>query len=121
MKVVPFCFSLFLLGNCQEKSSNTGFRLDGESMVFIINQTDDSLRIELKRSWTIVPFEEQTADTTIAPSATLSYSLKTQGKKHYNLGLNQTEYRLFTQPQAADTVVFRHSPGSDSITFAGDS
>ena len=89
-------------------------------MVFIINQTDDSLRIELKRSWTIVPFEEQTADTTIAPSATLSYSLKTQGKKHYNLGLNQTEYRLFTQPQAADTVVFRHSPGSDSITFAGD-
>ena len=120
MKVALFCFSLFLLGSCQEKLPKTGFRLHGESMISIINQTNDSLRVA-SEGWTIVPFKEQTLDTVIGPSTIFTYRLKTQGKKHYNLELNQTEYRLFTQPQAADTVVFRHSPGSDSITFAGDS
>ena len=109
------------LGACKEVPAEAGFDLEGTSTIAIVNQTNDSLRVEVKDSWTIVPFEEQTLDTSIAPLATLSYSLKTQGKKHYKLRLNQTEYRLFTQPQANDTVVVQYSLDSDSITFAGDS
>lgn len=120
MKVALFCSSLFLLGNCQEKLPNTSFVLNDESMISIVNQTNDSLRVA-SEGWTIVPFKEQILDTVIGPSTIFTYRLKTQGKKHYNLELNQTKYRLFTQPQANDTVVFQPSSGSDSIMFTGDS
>lgn len=109
------------LGGCGENPPDTGFDLRGTSTIAIVNQTDDSLRVELLSSWTIVPFKEQTMDTSIAPLATLFCSLKTQGKRHYNLKLNQTKYRLFTQPQADDKIIIRNSSEPDSVAFGGDS
>lgn len=108
------------LGACGGNPPDVGFDLTGTSTIAIVNQTEDTLRIA-SEGWTIVPFKEQTMDTSIASSATLFYTLKTQGKKHYALKLNQTEYRLFTQPQANDTVVIQNSSAPDSIAFRGDS
>lgn len=119
-KIFPLLLVLIHFLSCQRSNQSTGFDLRGSSKICIINQTNDSLRIALE-SWTIVPFKEQDLDTSIAPLATLSYPLKTQGKKHYSLWLNQTKYRLFTQPQAKDTVAIQDSPASDSVVFAGDS
>ncbi len=108
------------LGACEGNSPDVGFYLTGTSTITIINQTEDTLRIA-SEGWTIVPFKEQTMDTSIASSATLFYTLKTQGKKHYWLKLNKTKYRLFTQPQANDTIIIRSSSEPDSIVFEGNS
>ena len=106
--------------SCRDQGNNSVFDLDGNSQISIINETHDSLHIKLE-NWYAVPLEAQSLDTLLPSASSLSFDLKMQGMNHYDLSLNKIQYRIFSQPNAIDTVFIKDSPSSDSILFLGDS
>ena len=108
---------LMVLLSCNQENNAT-FDFEGSSQVSIINDTDDSLRVELA-NWYAVPLEAQDLDTLLPPSGSLLFDLKVQGRNHYSLSLNETNYKIFTQPNAMDTVLVKGA-SYDSVLFLGD-
>lgn len=90
--------------------------INGTSMITVANGTSDSIRIEIE-NWYAVPFDAQNLDTVLAPSGTLAYQLTVQGRNYYNLVVAKTKYRLFTQPNATDSVMLSDAGG---LAFTGD-
>ena len=115
-KLLPFYLFLTVIA-CKGQEPSTDFELEGKSTICIINETNDSLNVKIN-NWSPVPMEEQKLDTSLASNNSLAYVLKVQGKIYYDASLNGTNYRLFSQPNARDTIVVNNG---NSAAFSGDS
>ena len=73
------------------------FDLEGKSILYVSNETKDSIRIQLE-NWCLLPMDSQEIDTILAPADILKIDLIVQGNSYYDLTLDEIKYKIFTRP-----------------------
>lgn len=117
LRIWIFTFVL-IASACKNNQQNfkIDFDLNGQSYLYLKNKTNDSLNIKIS-NWYLLPVEEQKFDTLIKPNSTIKFTLITKGKSYYDLKLGKQEYKIFTTPNAIDSLTVLVE---QKVIFSGD-
>jgi thiol-disulfide isomerase/thioredoxin len=116
--ILVLLFSISML-SCENPGTQKEFDLHGQSYFTLLNETEDSLRVQLF-NWYSIPLKSQEFDTTLGPNSALEFLLITQNNTYYDLTVDQVKYKIFSTPGSVDSMSI--SKGTDSIqtAFSGD-
>lgn len=118
-----FCFIGFLslLLSIQSRAQNTSFDIDGKSQLRLINKTNNSINIKT-RSFTTWPYKDIRLRKEILPNTELSLELSSQGKDYIILMIDNTGYKIISQPGLIDTLIINSDSNDQKlISFLGQS
>ncbi|WP_421897733.1 hypothetical protein [Marinoscillum sp.] len=113
--------ALLPIASCSDnRTSESTFQLDGESQLYLINATQDSLDIRI-RDIAIWPEKSHYLVYTLAPGEHKLEERKTQGRNDYYLFVDAQNFNLYTTPGNRDTITISPKPeGKVSLTYRGD-
>ena len=95
------------------------FDLEGKSILYVSNETKDSIRIQLE-NWYLLPMDSQEIDTILAPADILKIDLIVQGNSYYDLTLDEIKYKIFTRPGSVEKIFVGYNNEVPQISFSGD-
>ncbi|MCH7515362.1 MAG: hypothetical protein IH947_15695, partial [Bacteroidetes bacterium] len=95
------------------------FDLEGKSILYVSNETKDSIRIQLE-NWYLLPMDSQEIDTILAPADILKIDLIVQGNSYYDLTLDEIKYKIFTRPGSVEKIFVGYNNEVPQIYFSGD-
>lgn len=106
---------LFFGVSCQNSKHENHFKLSGVSGLKIINNTLDSVGIDVS-NWIYLPLHEEVIDTAVTPNGSLELLITTQSKNYFKVKIWDKEFRLFAVPNALNEIIL--SPDGD-VRFEG--
>lgn len=95
------------------------FDLEGRSILYVSNETKDSIRIQLE-NWYLLPMDSQEIDTILAPADILKIDLIVQGNSYYDLTLDEIKYKIFIRPGSVEKIFVGYNNEVPQISFSGD-
>ena len=104
---------------CIQNRQNGNFDLNGKSKITFVNQSKDSVKIQIS-NWYLIPMNEQKIDTTIAPNTNAKFDLIAQGYDYYRLTIEKNGYNIFFMPGLRDIITIYNNKDLFNVSFSGD-
>ncbi len=120
-KITLFLFVSAFISSCKKENAaiHLGFDIDGKSLLTFINDTEDSVHVNLT-NWHTIPQRAQEFDSLIPSGSSIDFKLIMQNPAYVSLTVDGKKYKVFAIPGDTSAVTASKNTGSIVLAFSGD-